>query len=63
MAETFIEAQGFKFNKNIVYQDNQSALKLENNGKESNSKWTKHFNIKLLYVTDFIKRKELEQKI
>ena len=36
----FIEAQGFKKNKNSVYQDNQSAMKLENNGKESNSKRT-----------------------
>ena len=40
-----IGAQNFKIKRNNVYQDspNQSAMKLENNGKESNGKSTKHF--------------------
>ena len=58
--KNFIEAQGFHINRNIVFQDNQSAIKLEENGKESNGKRTKHFNVKLFYVTDLIKRKEME---
>ena len=60
MVQKFIEAQGFNVNRNIVFQDNQSAIKLEENGKESNGKRTKHFNVKLFYVTDLIKRKEME---
>ena len=28
----FLEKQGFKVKDNVVYQDNMSAIKLENNG-------------------------------
>ena len=56
----FIEAQGFKVNINIVYRDNTSTMKLEENGKESSGKRTRHFSIKLFYATDLIKRKEMK---
>ena len=46
-------------NRNVVYQDNPSAMKLEYNGKERNGKRTKHFHIKLFYMTDLIKRNEM----
>ena len=55
----FMEAQGYKVNENIVYQDNQSAILLERNGKASSSKRTKHINIRYFFVTDRIKNKEL----
>ena len=58
----FIEEQGFKNTSNILYQDNQSTIRLENNGKESSGKRTRHFDIKYFYITDLIKRKELEVK-
>ena len=35
-------------------------MKLEENGKESSGKRTRHFNIKYFYVTDLIKRKLLK---
>jgi Reverse transcriptase (RNA-dependent DNA polymerase) len=56
----FIEAQGHKVNANIVYQDNTSAMKLENNGKASSGKRTRHFDIKFFYIQDLIKRGELK---
>jgi len=28
----FLEAQGYQVNDNVIYQDNQSAILLENNG-------------------------------
>jgi len=56
----FIECQGFKVKLNIVYQDNQSTIKLENNGKESSGKRTRHFDIKYFYVTDLISRDEVK---
>ena len=31
----FLEAQGMKISDDIVYQDNQIAMKLENNGRAS----------------------------
>ena len=35
-------------------------MKLEANGKASSGKRTRHFNIKLFYITDLIKQKEVE---
>ena len=34
----FLEAQGYGIDKNILYQDNMSAMLLENNGKKSSTK-------------------------
>jgi hypothetical protein len=31
----FLKAQGFEVNDNVVFQDNQSAILLEKNGKAS----------------------------
>ena len=55
----FIEAQGFTVTMNIVYRDNTSAMKLEKNGKASSGKRTRHFNIKLFYITDLISRNQI----
>ena len=54
----FMEAQGYKV-KVIVYRDNESTMKLEQNGQESLGKRTRHFNIKYFYATDLIQRGEL----
>ena len=53
----FIQHQGFNVSANMVYWDNTSSMKLEQNGKESSGKRTRHFNIKWFYVMDLIKRK------
>ena len=55
----FIEAQGFKVKVNVIYQDNESTIKLAKNGKESSGKRTRHFNIKYFYITDLIGRDEV----
>jgi hypothetical protein len=56
----FIEEQGFTIKTNIVYRDNTSAMKLEENGRASASKRTRHFNIKYFYITDLIERGEVK---
>ena len=56
----FIEKQGFKVKLNILFQDNTSTIKLCKNGKLSSGKRTRHFDIKLFYITDLINRNELE---
>jgi hypothetical protein len=56
----FIEYQGFKVKLNIIYQDNTSTMRLENNGKASSGKRTRHFDIKYFYVTDLIGRDQVE---
>jgi hypothetical protein len=56
----FIEAQGFKVDTNIIYRDNTSSMKLEENGKASSGKRTRHFNIKYFYITDLIQRNDIQ---
>ena len=58
-AKRFMEHQGFVM-ENKVYRDNTSSMKLEQNGRASASKRTRHFNIKYFYVTDLVRRKEVE---
>jgi len=55
----FIKWQGFEVKLNIIYQDNTSTVKLEMNGKTSCGKRTRHFDIKLFYVTNLVERKEV----
>ena len=59
-AKLFLEAQGVKVKKNIIMQDNTSAINMEENGRSSCSKRSRHLNIKCFYVTDAVKRKEVE---
>ena len=55
----FLQAQGYQVNDNLVYQDNQSAILLEKNGKASSSKRTKHINIRYFFITDRINSGEV----
>jgi hypothetical protein len=55
----FLEAQGYGVNDNISYQDNKSAILLEQNGKASSSKRTKHISIRYFFVTDRVKNRNL----
>jgi archaellin len=55
----FLEAQGYKVEKNVVYQDNESAILLEKNGRASSTKRTRHLEIRYFFVTDNIGRKQM----
>ena len=55
----FLEIQDYNFTENIVYQGNQIAILLENNGKASGSNITKHINIQFLFSTYRINKKEV----
>ena len=48
----FLQAQGYQDVKSTLYQDNKSAIKIENNGQLSMSKKTKHMEIRYFYVKD-----------
>ena len=39
----------------VIQQDNTSTIQLENNGKQSSTKRTRHINIRYFYVTSKIK--------
>ena len=55
----FLEFQGYNINSTIMYQDKQSAIILNNNGRASSSKRTKHLNIRYSFITDRIKKGDL----
>ena len=58
----FIENQNFNLKLNILFQDNTSNISLLKNSKESSSKRTRHFNIRLFYTIDLINIKEITVK-
>ena len=55
----FLEAQGYGVDDAIIYQDNKSAILLEQNGRASSTRRTRHLNIRYFFVTDRIKKNEV----
>jgi hypothetical protein len=55
----FLEAQGYGHQDTILYQDNQSAILLEKNGRKLSSKRTKYLNCRFYFITDRINKNEL----
>jgi hypothetical protein len=55
----FLEAQGYKVNDNILFQDNRSTMLLAKNGKTSSTKCTKHISIWYFFITDRIAKGDL----
>jgi hypothetical protein len=55
----FMQAQGYGADQSLIAQDNLSAMLLENNGRASSSKRTRHINIRYFFVTDRIKAGEV----
>ena len=50
--KNFIEAQGCDVGPATIYQDNQSAIKLEINGRGSSGKKTRHIDIRYFFIAD-----------
>ena len=55
----FLEEQGYQVTDNILYQDNQSAILLEKNGRRSSSKRTRALNIRYFFLTDQVEKGNL----
>ena len=58
----FLEEQGYEVEKNILYQDNKSAILLETNGKRSSSSRTRALNIRCFFLTDQVEKKNVSIK-
>jgi Reverse transcriptase (RNA-dependent DNA polymerase) len=56
----FIRDQGYSVITSVLYQDNQSAMLLETNGRKSSTKRTRHMNIRYFYIKDNVDRKEIK---
>ena len=54
----FLKNKGYKIRDNIIYQYNQSSIKLENNGKISSGKWKRHIKTRYYFITDIINKQE-----
>ena len=52
----FFEAQGYSLKKRIFHQDNQSTIKMLNNGKKSAGKNSRHVNIRYFWTSDRLKQ-------
>ena len=57
-----MEAQGCNVTDNVIEQDNQASMLLENNGKASSSRRTKHVNIRFFFITNRISKGEVRIK-
>ena len=55
----FLEAQGYELSNNILYQDNQSAIRLEKNGLRSAGNKSRHINIRFFLIKDCASREEI----
>ena len=54
----FLKEKGYETHDNDIHQDNQSAIKLEKNGRWSSSKRTCHTNIICYFITDRTTKQE-----
>ena len=58
----FLRGQGFKVNENILYQDNQSAILMEENRKYLCGNKNHHIDMSYFFITNSIKQKEFSIK-
>ena len=57
--DNFLTAQRYNIKENILFQDNQSAMLLEKNGRKSAGKRSRHLNIRYFYITDLVEKGHL----
>ena len=55
----FLISQGYPVQENVVYQDNMSTILLENNGRKSSTKRTKHIELRYFFIHDQV----LQEKV
>ena len=54
----FLLSQGYGIIENLLLQDNKSSILLEQNGRASSGKHTRHINIRYFFITDRVNMKE-----
>ena len=55
----FLKEQGDNLMDNVVFQDNQSAIQMETNGRNSCTGNSRHIHIRYFFVKDRIEKKEM----
>lgn len=57
--KSFLEGQSYNVDETIIYQDNKSAIMLENNGHWRKGKHSKHIAVRYFFIKDRIDNKEV----
>ena len=52
----FLQAQGYETKAHIILQDNESSIRLENNGHKSMGQRSRHINVRYFFITDNVKK-------
>ena len=55
----FLEEQGYKLSDNVLFQDNESSIKMENNGRRSCTGNSRHIHIRYFFIKDLIDKKRI----
>ena len=55
----FLKEQGYNLSANFFYQDNQSAMKMEKNGRNSCTGNSRHVNIRYFLIKDRSDKREV----
>lgn len=56
----FLQEQGYDIVENIVYQDNQSAMEIETNGKQSCGQKSRHIKSRYFFIKDRIEQNKIK---
>ena len=56
----FLKFQGVTVTYNIYYQDNESAIKLQSNGRSSAGDKSRHIDIRYFFIKDRISKNEIK---
>lgn len=55
----FLEQQGYPLDKNVIFQDNVSAIRMEQNGRNSCTGNSRHINIRFFFIKDRVDSEEV----
>jgi hypothetical protein len=55
----FPSAQGYPTDTTFFHQDNESAIKMETNGKSSCGQRSRHIDIRYFFITDHVRRNDI----
>ena len=58
----FLKAQGHDLKRNVLLQDNMSAIKMEKNGRKSCTGNSRHIDVRYFFVKDRVDQGEVEIK-
>jgi hypothetical protein len=55
----FLKAQGINVKRNYLYQDNQSTMRMERNGRQSAGPRSRHIDIRFFFIKDRIAKGDI----